>query len=129
MPKREALQHLSRLRVPQIRAAEILRILHESPPGLGDRVYNPRVYDRLVERRVMELDLNHDMTEGVDGPAKRPSYNGAALVLESVNILLAMGMVSRLSPGVYAITELGRQEARAWFPELAIADEQRTMAK
>lgn len=76
----------------------------------------------------MELDLNHDMTEGVDGPAKRPSYNGAVRVLESITLLMAMGMIEKLRPGMYAITELGRQEARAWFPELASADEQRTVA-
>lgn len=77
----------------------------------------------------MELGCNHDKTEGINGGvAIRPSYVGAATVLQSVNILLAMGMIERLRPGIYAITELGRQEARVWFPELLVADEQRSMA-
>lgn len=129
MARRERPQLLSRLRAPEVRAAELLRILHESPPGLGDLIFNVRVYDRMVDRRAIEKDLMYEMMR-VDGVVvRRPSMTGIRAVLEGANLLLLMGLARKPKPGLYVITPLGRIEAQAWFPELRPTDEPRTNAK
>lgn len=130
MPKVERRQLLSRARNTEMRAAEILRILHESPPGLGEMAFRSRVYDRLVARRAMDLDIMYDMMEHEGRIVKRPSYSGMVLINCALTLLLAMGLARKLKPGLYAITELGREEAEAWFPELRPpTDGQRIPAK
>lgn len=116
MPKGRQL--LSRMRRPEFRAAELLRILYESRPGLGERIHTLRVYDVMVARRAIELDLNYHQTMNEGRVNSRISINGYAAVHAAKELLEAMGLIRKLSVGVYAITELGREEAELWFPEL-----------